>query len=321
MSKPLVFVPEPIARVGLDVLDAHCRVAAPWTEDKPAGEIPADAAAALVRIYRMDEARLRAAPDLKVIAKHGVGLDSIDIPAATRRRVAVLWTPQANADAVAQHAMALVLSLANRVKAADEALRQGRFDRRMDFSGMELGGRTLGIIGLGRIGGRVARRAADGFGMEVLAYDPYLDPAAQDTPARLVDSLDGLLQKADFVTLHVPLTDETRRMINSDTLGRMRAGSYLINTSRGAAVDETDLARSLQEGHLAGAAIDVFAQEPPDLAHPLLHAPNALLTPHVAGLSDLALPRVARQAAEGIVDVLQGRRPASPVNPEVFDAR
>lgn len=320
MSTPLVFVPEPIAPVGLDILKAHCRVVAPWLEGEAAGPIPVEAAAALVRIYRMDEARLQAAPHLRAIAKHGVGLDNIDIAAASRRRIPVLWTPQANADAVAQHTLALILSLANRVQAADRALRQGHFDRRMDFSSIELGGRTLGIIGLGRIGGRVARRAADGFGMQVLAYDPYLDQGADHTPAQLVGTLDELLQKSDFVTLHVPLTDETRHTINSDTLARMQAGSYLVNTSRGAAVDEEALAHSLQDGHLAGAAIDVFAQEPPDLEHPLQRAPNLLLTPHVAGLSDQALPRVAQQAAEGIVDVLQGRRPASPVNPAVFDA-
>jgi D-3-phosphoglycerate dehydrogenase / 2-oxoglutarate reductase len=318
VPKPLVFVPEPIAQIGLDILQEHCRCDAPWLRGKPAGPIPAEAAAALVRIYRMDRQSLEAAPGLKVIAKHGVGLDNIDIEAATQHQVAVLWTPQANADAVAQHTLALMLALANRVKAADAALRQGHFERRMDFSSLELNGRVLGIIGLGRIGGRVAQRAAAGLGFEILAYDPYIEASADHTPARLVKSLDELLSRADFVSLHVPLTDETRHIINDKSLAHMQAGSYLVNTSRGAAVDEAALARALTTGHLAGAAIDVFSQEPPDLKHPLQHAPNVLLTPHVAGLSDQALPRVAQQAAEGIIDVLAGRRPASPVNPQVF---
>jgi D-3-phosphoglycerate dehydrogenase len=188
----------------------------------------------------------------------------------------------------------------------------------MHFSSLELTDRTLGIIGLGRIGSRMAKKAALGLGMAVLAYDPYIDRASYNGPAVFVDALEDLLARADAITLHVPLTDTTRGMINAERLAQMKKGAYLINTARGAAVDETALAAALQAGHLAGAAIDVFAQEPPDLTHPLQNAPNALLTPHVAGLSDRALVQVATQAAQGIIDVLQDRRPQSPVNPSVF---
>jgi D-3-phosphoglycerate dehydrogenase len=266
VTKPIVFVPEPIATAGMDILTGHCEIIAPWQQGDEAGEIPAQADAALVRIYTVDESRLAAAPNLRVVGKHGVGLDD-----------------------------------------------------RMQFSSLELRGRTLGIIGLGRIGSRVAKKAALGLDMEVLAYDPYVDRPTYNGPAAFVDELEDLLARADFVTLHVPLTDETRNMINAERMAQMKDGAYLINTSRGAAVDEAALATALQSSHLAGAGIDVFATEPPHLEHPLQKAPNTLLTPHVAGLSDRALVQVATQAAQGIVDVLQGRRPQSPVNPEVFD--
>lgn len=318
MHRPIVFVSEPIAPAGMDLLAQHCEIIAPWQQGGEAGEIPPQADAALVRIYSVDEKRLAAAPKLRAIGKHGVGLDNIDIDAATRHKIAVVWTPEANADSVAQHATALLLSLTNQIKTADAALRQGRFNERMHFSSIELTDRTLGIIGLGRIGSRMAKKAALGLGMAVLAYDPYVDRTTYDGPAVFVDTLDELLARADAITLHVPLTDTTRGMINAERLAQMKKGAYLINTARGAAVDETALAEALQAGHLAGAAIDVFAQEPPDLTHPLQNAPNALLTPHVAGLSDRALVQVATQAAQGIIDVLQDRRPQSPVNPEVF---
>ncbi|MGY8827025.1 MAG: hydroxyacid dehydrogenase [Candidatus Latescibacterota bacterium] len=319
MTKPIVFVPEPIATAGMDILTGHCEIIAPWQQGDEAGEIPAQADAALVRIYTVDESRLAAAPNLRVVGKHGVGLDNIDIAAAAQRKIAIVWTPEANADAVAQHALSLILGLSNRIKTADAALRQGHFNDRMQFSSLELRGRTLGIIGLGRIGSRVAKKAALGLDMEVLAYDPYVDRPTYNGPAAFVDELEDLLARADFVTLHVPLTDETRNMINAERMAQMKDGAYLINTSRGAAVDEAALATALQSSHLAGAGIDVFATEPPHLEHPLQKAPNTLLTPHVAGLSDRALVQVATQAAQGIVDVLQGRRPQSPVNPEVFD--
>jgi D-3-phosphoglycerate dehydrogenase len=319
VTKPIVFVPEPIATAGMDILTGHCEIIAPWQQGDEAGEIPAQADAALVRIYTVDESRLAAAPNLRVVGKHGVGLDNIDIAAAAQRKIAIVWTPEANADAVAQHALSLILGLSNRIKTADAALRQGHFNDRMQFSSLELRGRTLGIIGLGRIGSRVAKKAALGLDMEVLAYDPYVDRPTYNGPAAFVDELEDLLARADFVTLHVPLTDETRNMINAERMAQMKDGAYLINTSRGAAVDEAALATALQSSHLAGAGIDVFATEPPHLEHPLQKAPNTLLTPHVAGLSDRALVQVATQAAQGIVDVLQGRRPQSPVNPEVFD--
>lgn len=269
----------------------------------------------MVRNYVVDAAGLDGAPRLRCVVKHGVGYDNIDVEAATARNLPVLWTPEANADGVAQHAMALILALANRLNEAEAAVRDGRFLERIDFGARELNDLVLGIVGLGRIGRRVARRAQAGLGMRVKAYDPYVD----DTdPATKVDSLEQLLAEADVVTLHVPLTDETRAFINTPRLAVMRKTALLINTSRGPVIDEPALVAALHEGRLAGAGLDVFADEPPAADHPYLSAPNVILTPHVAGLSDQSLVRVARQAAQGILDVLQGRQPADVVNPHVL---
>jgi phosphoglycerate dehydrogenase-like enzyme len=315
VTQPLVYIPDPIDPVGLEVLEPHCQIVAPWREGDTAGPIPADAAAAMVRNYVVDGPRMDGAPGLRCVVKHGVGYDNIDVDAASERGLPVLWTPEANADAVAQHALALILGLANRLKEAETAVRDGRFLERIDFGARELTDLTLGIVGLGRIGRRVARRAITGLGMQVLAYDPYIDDGA---PATLVPSLAELMQRADVVSLHVPLTDETRGFIDADALSHARPGTFLVNTSRGPVIDEPALVQALSEGRLAGAGLDVFADEPPPPDHPYLTAPKVILTPHVAGLSDQALVRVARQAAEGILDVLQGRRPRDVVNPQVL---
>ena len=324
LSKPVVFIADPISQVGLDVLAPHCNCIAPWLQVGQAAEtpgeipveipveIPAEAEGIMVRTYPMGAERIGAAANLRVIAKHGVGIDNIDVAAATARGIPVLWTPEANADAVAQHTLALILGLANRLLEADEALRSGRFLQRLHLGGVELTDRVLGIIGLGRIGRRVARRAVAGLGMKVLAYDPYVTEGA---PATLVPELGELLARADVVTLHVPLTDETRAFINASALAQMKPAAFLINTSRGGVIHE----QALVDGRLAGAGLDVYADEPPGAEHPFLSAPRVLLTPHVAGLSDQALIRVATEAAQGIVDVLLGRRPACPVNPEVCE--
>lgn len=315
MGTPVVFISEPINPLGLEILAPHCHCVAPWLDDNVAGEIPEDAEAIMVRTYSVTAERMDAASRLRVIAKHGVGIDNIDVVSATARRIPVLWTPEANADAVAQHALALTLGLANRLASADEALRAGRFLERLDFGSVELTGRVLGIVGLGRIGRRVARRAKAGLGMEILAYDPFVNDSGVAT---LVDDLDELLSRADVVTLHVPLTDETRGFINASRLAHLKPTAFLVNTSRGPVIDEEALARALADGALAGAGLDVFRNEPPAPDHPFLTAPRVILTPHVAGLSDQALVRVATEAAQGILDVLQGRRPASPVNPEIL---
>ena len=313
MNKPLVFVPEPIAEEGIKRLETFCSVSAPWRDNKPPGEIPIEAEAIMVRIFPLDHKRITEATNLRVIAKHGVGFDNIDVHHAYTKGIPVVWTPNANAESVSQHAIALMLGLTNKLIQSDKGIRNGHFEHRMSWSSMELKGRTLGILGLGRIGRLTAKKAINGFAMDVLAYDPYIDQATSINSVKLLPRLETLLEQCDFLSLHIPLTDETHNIINSERISIMKPGCHLINTSRGETVDLNAVSQSLNSGHLAGAAIDVFPQEPPNLYQPIFKAHNTLLTPHIAGLSDRAIVQVATEAADGIIDVLQGKKPQNEV--------
>ncbi len=320
--RPAVFVPEPIAACGMALLEAACDCTAPWTE----GRVPADAEAremlrgadaVIVRLFEIGAADLEQCPRLKVIAKHGVGVDNIDCDAATEHGIPVVFTPKANANSVAEHTIGLMLALARNVVPASVALREGRFADRSQFIGIELEGRTLGVVGLGRIGSRVSEIAATGLAMKVCGYDPYVAPGAYPGPAERVESLDELLAMADFLTFHVGLTAETRRLLDDRRLARLKPGCRVLNTSRGAVIDESALVRALEEGRIAGAALDVFEEEPISADHPLCRAPNVLLTPHIASSSRESMDRMATDCAQGVLDVLEGRRPADVVNPNV----
>ncbi len=267
------------------------------------GEAIRTAVALLVRsATRVDHALLSGAPSLRVVGRAGVGVDNIDLEAATRRGVAVLNAPAGNTVSAAELTMALILATVRRVPAADRSIREGRWDRG-SFQGAELHGRTLGLVGAGRIGGEVARRAR-AFGMRVLVHDPYLtDERVRDLDAEPAP-LDGLLAGADVVSLHVPLTDRTQHLIDAGRIEGMRRGAYLINASRGGVVDEAALARALTAGHLAGAALDVFEAEPLSSESPLRGAPNLVLTPHLGASTGEAQTRVAEEIAEGVRDAL-----------------
>ncbi|MEX0979131.1 MAG: phosphoglycerate dehydrogenase [Pirellulales bacterium] len=258
---------------------------------------------------------LASLPQLRVISRNGVGYDRIDVPAATRRGVAVTITPEGNHQAVAEHALAMILAVARNIVHGSVDTREGNWRRRKSF--IPLRGATLGIVGLGRIGRSVAVRAA-AFGMRLVACEqfPNLDFVRQYN-IELVD-LDALLAQSDFVSLHAPLTPETREMINRDTLARMKPGSVLVNTARGGLVNEADLLSALKSGHLAGAGLDVLVVEPPPKDHPLLALDNVIVSPHVAALDSRAVQDMAVGAAQNIVDLLDGKWPAaSIVNPDV----
>lgn len=312
-----MLITEPIGAAGLRILEASCTCIAPWRE-RGGPEAAADSQrlraqlaavdAVIVRLFEVRDQDLAAAPRLKVVAKHGAGLDNIDCAAAARRGVPVIYTPGANSNAVAEHTLGLLLALARNTSRAEAALRGARPYRREQFLGVELAGKTLGVVGIGRIGARVARKA-HGLEMRVLAYDPYVDRAAYRGPAAFADTLEHLLAAADFVTLHVPLTGATRRLIDAGALARLKPGARLINTSRGEVIDEAALADALHAGTLAGAALDVFAEEPLAADHPLTRTPNTLLNPHLSGLTVEAMAAVSEQIAHGVIDVLQGRVP------------
>jgi D-3-phosphoglycerate dehydrogenase len=255
---------------------------------------------------------------LRVIAKHGVGVNSVDIEAATEFGVLVMVTGDANSPAVAEHAMALMFALGRDLPRLDRSMKAGQWARET-FVGQELRGRTLGLVGFGRIGRQVAELARC-VGMRVLAL-PRVAGSVDKTMAEEAPSLPSLLAEADIVSLHAPLTPATRHLIDRRTLSMMKPGAILINTARGGLVDEAALAEALREGRIAGAGLDNLDEEPPPPDCPLLTAPNTILTPHVAGVTTAALQRVGTMAAENIAAVLEGRRPdaANVVNPVLLE--
>jgi D-3-phosphoglycerate dehydrogenase / 2-oxoglutarate reductase len=248
---------------------------------------------------RVGPEMLERASSLRVVGRAGVGVDNIDLDAATEAGIAVLNAPAGNTVSAAELTLALVLALVRRVTEADASMRSGAWARSR-FGGAELRGRTLGLVGAGRIGGEVARRCR-AFGMSVIAFDPYLtSDRADELKVERAEDLATVLERADVLSLHVPLTDTTQNMIDAAALRRMKKGSYLVNVARGGVVDEAALAEALGSGHLAGAALDVFANEPLEEDSPLRNAPNTVLTPHLGASTSEAQELVATEISEAV---------------------
>lgn len=309
-----VLVCDPLGEEGLELLRQHATVdVKTGLSEAELIDIIGDYHAMIVRSStQVTAAVIEAGKNLQVIGRAGVGTDNIDLDAATRRGIIVVNAPTANTIAAAEQTIALMLALARLVPRADDSLRHGRWERKK-FIGVEVRNKVLGIIGLGRIGTEVAKRA-QGLEMKIVAYDPYVsaDHAARYN-IQFVD-LPTLLKQADFVTLHTPLTPSTRNLINAETLALMKPTARLINCARGGLVDEDALLRALNEGRIAGAALDVFSQEPPPPDHPLLHHPKVIVTPHLGGSTEEAQAGVARDIAEQVIAVLDGRLPQHAVN-------
>jgi D-3-phosphoglycerate dehydrogenase len=234
---------------------------------------------------KVDKAMIDKAPKLKYVIRGGVGVDTIDVDYAKSKGIVVDNTPEASSLAVAELAFALMISLPNHIAEADASMKQGKWLKK-ELERTELGGKTLGLVGIGRIARELASRAK-AFGMDVIAYDKYV----QSSDAARMTSLDEVLAKSDYVSLHTPLTDETRGMINSATIAKMKKGAYLINTCRGPVVKSDDVAAALKEGRLGGYATDVYDKEPPELS-PLLSAPRVVLTPHLGASTEENLLRL-----------------------------
>jgi phosphoglycerate dehydrogenase-like enzyme len=257
---------------------------------------------------------LAANPQLRVVARVGVGYDAVDVPAATAAGVAVTIAPGTNQGSVAEHTFALILGFTRHIPARHAALAAGGWNRLMS---RPLRGRTLGLAGLGRIGKAVAARAA-GFEMRVVAYDPVPDAAFCAAHGIELVSFADLLAASDFLSLHLPLTPETRHVIDKTALAKMRPGAVLVNTSRGGLVCEADLVAALRAGRLGGAALDVFEEEPTPAGNPLRTLPNVVLTPHAAGVDVQSLEDMARSAAQAVASIRRGEWPAEKVvNPAV----
>jgi phosphoglycerate dehydrogenase-like enzyme len=254
-----------------------------------------------------------AAASLKIISRWGVGYDAIDVPAATQRGIVIAYTPGLLNETVADFAFALLLSVARRVHIGHLTMTSGQWQ---GVWGNDVFGKTLGILGCGRIGQAVARRAA-GFNMRLLGYDISPNADAEKLGIQFV-SLDELLAQSDFLSLHAALTPQNRGLLGETQLRQMKPTSYLINTARGALIDEAALVRALRENWIAGAALDAFIVEPLPADHPLRTAPNVLLTPHLASFARETGERVSLSSAQAIVDLMSGRRPQFVVNPEVY---
>ena len=274
--------------------------------------IAAGAAAAIVSTDPFDAEILDACPALRVIARVGIGVDSIDLEAATRCGVAVTVTPGANEETVADHTLALMLAAVRRVCEHDASVRTGSWNRTGAHTPWTLGGSTVGLVGYGKIG-RLVERRLRGFDVDVL----IADPAFEDGDPRAV-GLDELLREADVVSLHVPLVPETFHLIGAAELAAMRRDAILVNTARGGVVDEAALLEALAAGELRGAALDVFEDEPPR-APEHFDLPNLVLSPHNGGLSVESIEEMTRRATSSVLDVLSGRRPKHLANPEVAD--
>ena len=287
------------------VLDGHCRFAA-----NPGDAELAAAAGAIVRAdARVDRALLDRAPRLRVIARTGVGVDLVDVPAATARGIAIVITPGAGAAAVAEGAIGMALHLVKRFGPLTALVRQGRWAERSAVGVGDLDGATLGVIGYGRIGRRTAALGA-AFGMRILAYDPASEPPAGVCCGDLGD----LAARSDVITLHLPLNEQTHHLVDDAFLARVRPGAVLVNCGRGALIDTDAVWRALDAGRLSGVGLDVFDPEPPG-AHPLYRHPDVVLTPHLMGLSRRATAATFTAAAQGVLDVLRGREPRAVADP------
>jgi D-3-phosphoglycerate dehydrogenase len=313
-----ILVAEPVAQEGLDLLvaahETSVRLNLPRASLLEALREEGGWDALVVRSQTRVDAELLgvAAPRLSVVGVASVGTDRVDIPAATRGGVMVVYAPTGNTIAAAEHTMALMLSLLRQIPGADASVRRGEWERSR-FIGAELRHRTLGIIGLGKIGKAVARRAA-AFEMRVLAHDPFMTAEQADENAARLVGLPELLVRADVITVHVPLTAQTRGLIGEAQIGAMKPGAVLLNVARGGLVDEAALASALREGRLAGAAVDVFSTEPMAADSPLRDAPNTILTPHLGASTSEAQGRVGVEMAEQLLMALSGVTPPYALN-------
>jgi D-3-phosphoglycerate dehydrogenase len=302
-----ILVAEPLADEGLALLRSHAQV--DYAPNLPRPEMLARLAGCQALIVRsgvkVDAEVLAAGTSLAVVGRAGTGLDNVDVTAAEAAGITVVNAPDANTVAAAEHALGLLFALARHIAAADASLRRGEW-RRSDFVGIELAGKTLGIVGLGRIGLAVATRAA-GLEMTMLGADPYVSAERAGEYAIAVVELDDLIARSDFITLHVPLMAATRGLFGRPQLAAMKPTAALINTARGGLLDEAALAEALAAGRLAGAAVDVFSDEPLPADSPLRRAPNTVLTPHLGASTREAQARAGVQTAQAVLDVLAAR--------------
>ena len=316
MNRHRVLVTDTLADSGLAILRAAPDVDLDYRAGRKGDELLRAVAESDALITRSGTAVTRelvgAGSRLRIVGRAGVGLDNVDVEACTARGILVINAPTANILSATEHTMAMLLSLCRNIPEAHASVKRGEWTR-SKFMGLELSGKVLGVIGLGRIGTRVTTRARS-FGMRVIAYDPYIAPTVFERVAAEQVTFDELLAQADVITVHTPLTDETRAMVGTSEIGKMKDGVILVNVARGGIYDEDALATALEMGKVGGAAIDVYLDEPPARDHPLLKARNIILSPHIGANTIEAQDRVAVQTAEMVVEALRGSIFVSAVN-------
>lgn len=305
---------EEMHKIGTDLLAEKADlIYAPSLDEDKLIEQVADVDALVIRANGAVSARLMdAAPRLKVIGRHGIGLDAIDLQAAKQRGIVVCNTPVANVESVAEQAVGFMIAASKQIVRADKAIRQNRWEARYEYIGQELRGRTLGMIGMGRIGARVAEICNLAFAMPVLYYDLISYPELEKNINAKKVSLEEVLQQGDYISLHVPLTPKTKGMIGEAQFKMMKKGAFFINTARGPIVDEAALINALKSGHLGGAGLDVYAIEPPEPENQLFQLENVVLSPHMSAHTDDALIQMSL-IAEDVLRVLDGREPINRV--------
>ena len=312
-TRPVVLLAEKLAPSAVELLGDDVEIRHVDGTDRSALlAAVADADALLVRsATKVDAEVLAAAPKLKVVARAGVGLDNVDVPAATARGVMVVNAPTSNIVSAAEHAVALLLAAARRIPAADASLRQGQW-KRSSFTGVELNGKTVGIIGLGKIGQLVAQRLA-AFGVELIAYDPYVAPARAAQLGIELTDLEDLLRRSDAISIHLPKTPETLGLIGKDQLALTKKGVIIVNAARGGLVDEDALAEAVRSGHVGGAGIDVYVTEP-TTSSPLFELPQVVVTPHLGASTEEAQDRAGTDVARSVKLALAGEFVPDAVN-------
>lgn len=308
-----ILVAEPLAAAGIELLKAQPGWDIVISNPKEYAQHLGDAEALFVRsAVKVNAEVLAKAPKLRVIGRAGVGVDNVDLPAATAANVLVMNTPGGNAVAVAEHTLGLMLCMARALPQAIVSTKSGKWEKKK-FMGSELRGKTLGILGLGYIGQEVAKRAR-GFEMKIIASDPFVNPkVAADLGVSLV-SVDELYAQSDYITLHMAITKETNKMLNDAAFAKMKTGVRIVNCARGELVDGAALARAIQSGKVAGASIDVFETEPPPAGDPLLALETVLATPHIGGSTAEAQEIVGVRIVEQVVEYLQGGAAINAVN-------
>jgi len=321
-----VLVNKPIHPTALDRLQEEAEALTPFEAayDEVMSLLAESDGLLLCAGLNMGAQEIRQAKKLRVIGRHGVGLDNVEVDAATEQGLPVVYTPYGPTESTAEHAFLLMMAAARHLPKLDRATRAGNFDIRNDAQtmGIELEGKTVGVVGFGRIGQRFAQMCRAALGMTVLVHDPYLDPQAViDWGATPVSTLSDLAEQVDVLSLHIPATTETRHLVDRDVIQALKPTAILVNAARGAVVDETALIQALQAGSIHGAGIDVYDPEPPGPDNPLFQLDQVVLTPHIASKTEEARTLMGMTVVEDILRVLKGQEPQYLANPGVWSRR